>query len=130
MALLSTVMALLSTVMALVPTVMALVPTVMALVPTVMALLSSVNSFCLTFFKAGCLGYLYLTGDVYNSHFCHLKFYPQNRLYFQNITNERKSNLFILHKVHTVDFVPTEIINNIESLHSAVRSFFHHSDYE
>ena len=56
-----------------------------------------VNGFCLTFFEAGCLGYLYLTVDVYNSHFCHLKFYPQNRL-LQNITSERKSILFIIHK--------------------------------
>jgi hypothetical protein len=66
----------------------------------VKALLSIVNSLCLTFLKAGCLGYLYLTVDVYNIHFCHLKFYPQNRL-FQNITNERKSILFIIHKAHS-----------------------------
>ena len=59
-------------------------------------MLSIVNGFYLAF-KAGCLGYLYLTVDVYNNHFCHLKFYPQNRLYFQNITNERKSILFITH---------------------------------
>lgn len=64
-------------------------------------MLSSVNGFYPTF-KAGCLGYLYLTVDVYNSHFCHLKFYPQNRLYFQNIINERKSILFSLHQALTL----------------------------
>ena len=75
-------------------------------------MLSSVNGFCLTFFKPGCLGYLYLTVDVYNSHFCHLKFYPQNRLYFQNITNERKSILFIIPEVLTAanSYVTDEVM--------------------
>jgi hypothetical protein len=70
-----------------------------------------VNGFCLTFFKADCLAYLYLTVDVYNSHFCHLKFYPQNTLYFQNITNETKSILFIIAEVpFGYQFIFSEVV--------------------
>ncbi len=86
-------------------------------------MLSSVNGFCLTFFKPGCLGYLYLTVDVYNSHFCHLKFYPQNRLYFQNITNERKSILFIIPEVLTAanSYVTDEVMWCARMLYSKIR---------